>query len=470
MNELSRTIRRAALVPTVGFALLCVLLGYWQLVRAPGLRADEHNSRAQDRLRLIQPGRLYDADGDLLMGVERTARGYQRTYPAGRYVCHLTGYNDRSGLQWGLREAFLGIGRYEKPWAEFVEGPLQGNDVVLTIDLDAQQLATRLLRGKRGAVVALGAQTGAVLALVSAPAYDPDVILSSKWDYQLFREDPDSPELNRALQGLYPPGSTLKIMTAAIALDLGRVTPDTTFKCDGKYKVDGAEITCPRPHGTVTLQQALAVSCNTTFARLGTYIAGDEFASYVERFRLLEPAQMPLPSAQGRMGELGGSDGAVLLAETAFGQGKTLVTPLAIARLTLALAKGGTVLEPYMVDSVRGPDGRVRASARARVGGQAVSPAAAARVAGMMVRVVEEGTGRVAQLPGIEVAGKTGSAENPHGEPHSWFTGFAPADDPQVVVTAVVENAGAGAEAAAPIVREVMAYLLDRAGVREAAR
>ena len=466
MNELARTIRRVALVPAVGFAVLCLYLSWWQVVRAPALRADEHNSRARDRLRTIEPGEVLDADGELLLGVEKGREGWERTYPAGRYVAHLTGYNDRSGLQRGLRDALLGVGRYEKPWAEFIEGPMRGNDVTLTVDLDAQQLATRLLRGRSGAVVALGAQTGAVLALVSAPAYDPARILDSEWDYQLFQEDPELPELDRALQGLYPPGSVLKIMTAAIALDLDRVEPDTSFDCDGSYQIDGAKITCPRAHGTVTLAEALGVSCNTTFARLGEYVGGDEFADYVQRFELLEPAHVSLPALPGKLGDLRGQGHEVLLAESAFGQGETLVTPFAIARLTLALANGGTVLEPYLVSDVIAPGGHVPAGARARVVGQAVSAATAAEVAGMMVGVVEEGTGRVAALRSIEVAGKTGSAENPHGEAHSWFTAFAPADRPQFVVTCVVENAGAGSEAAAPIVREMLAHLLDRAGVR----
>ncbi|MGC9320292.1 MAG: penicillin-binding transpeptidase domain-containing protein, partial [Armatimonadota bacterium] len=214
MRQLSRDIKRVALVPAVGFAVLCLHLGYWQVLRAPELRADEYNSRAEDRLRATEPGRMYDSDSELLLGARKTPRGWERTYPAGEHACHLTGYNTKSGLQRGLRDAFLNVGRYEKPWAEFVEGPLQGNDVVLTVDLDAQKLATRLLRGRRGAVVVLGAHTGAVLTLVSAPAYDPESILESSWDFRLFQEDPNKPEYNRALLGLYPPGSVLKVLTA----------------------------------------------------------------------------------------------------------------------------------------------------------------------------------------------------------------------------------------------------------------
>lgn len=466
MEDLRHNIKRVALVPLLSFALLCGYLGYWHVLRGPELRAHPNNSRAQERLRTIQPGRLYDADAELLMGVAGSPGQWRRTYPAGRYVCHLTGYNERSGLQWGLRDAFLGIGKYEKPWAEFIEGPRQGNDVVLDVDLDAQELATRLLRGRRGAVVALSAHTGAVLTMVSAPAYDPETVLESDWDYQLFREDPDKPEYNRALQGLYPPGSVLKILTAAIVLDLGRVQPDTTFRCTGSYEFQGTTIRCPRAHGEVDLTEALAVSCNTTFARLAREISGKEFTDYARRFRLLERAQMPLPSSMGKLGDFSGPRGEVMLSETAFGQGATLVTPLAIARLTLALAQEGKVIEPYLVEMVRAPGGRVLARARPREVGPAVGPATAGAVAGMMRSVVEEGTGRVAQLRGIEVAGKTGSAENPHGEAHSWFTCFAPADDPAVVVTVLVENAGAGSEAAAPIAREVLEHLLEREGIR----
>jgi len=466
MQELSRNIKRIAMVPALGFALLCVYLSYWQFWRAPELRANPHNSRAQERLRSIEPGKLYDTDMQVLLGAQRRADGWKRTYPAGSYACHLTGYNERSGLQRRLRDAFLSAGEYESPWAEFVDGPLRGNDVILTVDLDAQELATRLLRGRRGAVVALSAHSGAVLALVSAPAYDPELILTSEGEFQIFQADPNVPELNRALQGLYPPGSVIKVFTAAVVLDLDRAREDTTFDCDGEYAIDGCKITCPQAHGEVTLREALTVSCNTTFAKLGRYFTADEFEDYARRFRLTALAQLPMFSKRGSIGDFGGEQRDVLLAETAFGQGETVLTPFAIARMTLAIANEGAVLEPYIIEAVRSPGGRILRSAREREAGRAVSVETARTLAGMMVDVVEHGTGRVASIRGVRVAGKTGSAENPHGRPHSWFTAFAPAESPEVVVTAVVENAGAGAEAAGPIVREVMAHLLSRAGVR----
>ncbi|MFP4249655.1 MAG: peptidoglycan D,D-transpeptidase FtsI family protein [Armatimonadota bacterium] len=460
--ETGRDIRRAAMIPAIGFGLLCLVLGYWQVVKAPDLRASEHNTRARERVKNTRPGEVRDIDGETLLGVTGEVGEWKRTYPAGEFVCHITGYNNNSGVQKGLRDALLGIGAYESPWSDFIEGPLEGNDVTLTVNLEAQELATRLLRGNRGAVVALDARTGAILTMVSAPAYDPAKVLDSEWDYQMFQEDPDRPEINRAVQGLYPPGSVMKILTAAAVLDLGRVRRDTEFECDGEYTLDGATITCPRSHGTVTLDQALQVSCNTTFAKLGDYLTDDEFVDYVEQLHLPERARVPIPSSAGSIPDFTGETPDVLLAESLIGQGKTLVTPLAIARLTLALANEGVVIEPYLTETVTGPSGKVLRRARPREEGRAVSAEAAAAVAGMMVNVVEEGTGEVAAIRGFEVAGKTGSAQNPHGRAHSWFTAFAPADSPRVVVTVVVENAGAGSEAAGPIVREVMTHLLGR--------
>ncbi|HUT75371.1 MAG TPA: penicillin-binding transpeptidase domain-containing protein [Armatimonadota bacterium] len=461
MREWSAGIRRIALVAMAGFALQCAYLSYWQVFRAPSLRADEHNTRAQERLKRIEPGKLLDRHGDVMLDARRTTRGWERVYPQGRDACHVTGYNSRSGVQSALRDAFLGIGSYEKPWHEFIEGLDRGNDVRLTIDLRAQQLATRLLRGQRGAVVALDARDGAVLTMVSAPGYDPETLLDNDWEYNLFREDPTAPELNRALQGLYPPGSVMKILTAAAALDLGRVTPDTKLTCEGSCEVDGEVITCPRRHGSITITQALELSCNVGFTKIGQMIGADDFRGYVKRFHLLDQANLPLPSAAGRMGELTGPRGKVMLAETAFGQGQTLVTPMAIARLTLAIASGGQVRQPYVVAAVLDAGGSTVNSRQALDLGRAVSAQTAAEVAGMMVGVVEEGTAQDAALRSVEVAGKTGSAENPHGEPHAWFTAFAPADSPRVVVTVIVENGGAGSEAAVPIARRVMLQLLS---------
>ena len=451
------------MLPAIGFALLCVFLGYWQVVQAPNLRADQYNRWAQERLRMTQPGEVFDARGHTVLGVERGAEGWDRAYPAGRNAAHITGYNARSGLQHSLRNALLATGRYESPWAEFIDGPRQGNDVQLSIDLESQRLATRLLRRQRGAVVALDARTGAVLTLVSAPAYDPEEVLASTYAFEIFRNDPDKPEYNRSVQGLYPPGSIMKIFTAAAGLDLDRIKRDTTFECSGEYSIGGTKITCPRAHGRVTVERALAVSCNTTFAQMGRYFSAGEYVDYAGRFRLFEPASVSLHASRGSIAEFTGDNRDILLAQTAMGQGETLVTPFAVARLTLAIASGGMVREPYLISGIEAPSGRKIATGRAREMGQAVKHETAQVVGGMMARVVEDGTGAVVAMRGVKVAGKTGSAENPHGRAHSWFTAFAPVDDPRIVVTVVVENAGAGSEVAGPIARDIIAHLLEHA-------
>jgi peptidoglycan glycosyltransferase len=320
------------------------------------------------------------------------------------------------------------------------------------------------LAGQRGAVVALDPRTGAVLALASAPSYDPVRILSTRDEYDLFRFDPQSPELNRAIQGLYAPGSVFKIFTAAAALDLKVATPETTFTCGGTERVARAKVVCRigGGHGKLDLDKAMWDSCNIAFAKLSQKIGIDGFIDYVKKLHLLDEADLALPSARGRMYDFRGFKGEVALSEASFGQGATLLSPLQIARLTATIANKGHVLQPYLVSEVRTPQKRVLMRGQAKDLGQGLSPEAAAQVKGMMVDVVEKGTGRSAALSMTTVAGKTGSAENPAGPAHAWFTCFAPAEAPRVVVTVIVEGGGSGSGTAAPIARRVLELLLEQ--------
>jgi peptidoglycan glycosyltransferase len=254
-----------------------------------------------------------------------------------------------------------------------------------------------------------------------------------------------------------------KIFTAATALDLGVATPKTEFTCAGEERVGKATVRCrlTSGHGTLDLDKALWDSCNIAFAKLGLKIGIEPFIDSVKKFHLLDPGDLALPASTGRMYDFRGFKGQVALAEASFGQGASMLTPLQIARLTAAVANKGRVLQPYLVAEARSPEGRVLERGQARDFGQAVSPEAAAQVEGMMVRVVERGTGRVAALAGVEVAGKTGSAELRRGPAHAWFTCFAPADHPRAVVTVIVEGGGSGSEAAAPIARRVLEQLLE---------
>lgn len=461
MREFAAPIRNLAMVWLGAFALLALVAGYWQVIAAPALQANPNNTRAADRLSLTQPGNVYASDGTLIMGSEKVAESWQPTYPEPTVFCHLTGYNARSGLQAGLREPLLGLGRYANTWQALLQGRLRGDDVHLTINAEAQRAAAQAMQGHRGAVVALDPRDGAIRVLVSAPAYDPDLLRNPE-AYELFRTDPFSPELNRALQGLYTPGSALKIMTAAIGLQTGAAQAHTVFTCGGEEKPGGTRVVCieEKGHGRITLEEALARSCNLTFAKLGLMIGAERYRQGVKAFHLLDAADLPLPSKSGGMADLTGPKGKVLLVHTAYGQGETVVTPLAMARLVATIAQGGEVIQPYLVAQVRDVQGRILQTGRGRNLGRACSPQTARAVAGMMTRAVEHGTAEGMNIRGVKVAAKTGTAQRGHGNPDVWMLAFAPAEDPVVAVAVVVEAGVSGSETAGPIAREVLRALL----------
>ena len=452
-------LRRLAVVWLAGLALLALATGYWQVVAAPALQANPNNGRASYRLSLIQPGKLLTSDGTVILTAQREAEGWRSEYPEPQVFCHLTGYNQRTGLQAGLREALLGLGRYSRPWQAFLPGGMRGEDVVLTLNAEAQRVATQALRGYRGAVVALDPRDGAVRVLVSAPAYDPQTVTTPE-AYELFRSDPHSAELDRALQGLYTPGSALKALTAAIGLQVSAATPTTQFTCAGTETVGGTRVSCPKVHGKLDLTAALAESCNISFAKLGLLIGPERFRDYVRRFHLLDSADLSLPSAAGRMSDLSGPRVKQYLAHTAYGQWQTLVTPLAMARLAATLARGGTVIQPYLVAEVRSPSGEVLQRGQGRELGQAVSPATARQVAGMMQSAVEKGTAGVLRIPGLTVAAKTGTAQKNQAKPDVWIIAFAPVENPTVALAVVIEGGESGGQTAGPIAREVLRALL----------
>ena len=462
MNELSQNIRRIALVAVWSFLLMALVFGYWQVVRAPALRAHPYNQQAQQQAKSIKPGLIYTGDGELVLGVEKDDEGWQHTCPAGPLYCHLTGYNEKTGLRKGLREALLGIGAHQDRWGA-VGYTEQGLDVVLTIDSEAQRRATELMEGKRGAVVALDPTDGAILVMVSAPSYYPAQVLESQMNYEMFTNHPASPELNRALQGLYPPGTILQIFVAAVGLDSGVVTSQTVFDCSGTEQIAGITVNCSKPggHGRLTLSRALADSCNIAFAELAQLIGPEQFRSYAQKFHLLDESDLPLPTAQGKMADLASDDAETELVEAALGQGTALVTPIAMARLAATIASGGQVLQPYLVDRITRQGGETVTDYRGGRLGVAISQETAQQVAGMMQVSVEDGSASSVALSGCRVAAGIGWTQNPEGKPHSWALGFGPVGAPQAAVAVIVENGVPGRPAAGPIAREILEVLLS---------
>ncbi|MGE5575612.1 MAG: peptidoglycan D,D-transpeptidase FtsI family protein [Syntrophothermus sp.] len=457
--------RRATRNLFYGFAgavvLLALVLGYWHFWRAPALEKNPYNPRLVLAGQAIPRGAILDRAGNTLAKSVAEGGRYRRVYLAPASLSQVVGYAHPrlgvAGLELAFNDYLVGSNAQQQLagfWERWLGRKQAGNDLFTTIDLEIQKAAADALGGRRGAVIALSVGTGEILASVSEPGFNPNE-LENKWDK--LAKDPESPLLNRAVQGLYPPGSAFKVLIAAAGIDSGLVTPETIYDCKGVRVVGKDEIHDfnNAVHGELTLTQALAVSCNYTFSGLGLQLGKDRFFRYANQFRLEDPpAVLGISANAGRLpGKLGLP--AEYLAEIGIGQGRLLVTPLEMALVAETVANNGVMMEPFLVREIRTASGRVVASFSPRRRARPISAATARVVREMMEVAVREGTGRGAQVAGVRVAGKTGTADNPHGRPHAWFIGFVPADAPKIALAVVVENAGTGGGVAAPIAARV---------------
>ncbi|WP_298458892.1 penicillin-binding protein 2 [uncultured Cellulomonas sp.] len=479
-------VRRIAVVVIAMFLALMGAATWVQYVQAAQLNADPRNVRTLYR--------EYDNfRGPVVVGGEPVASstpvddpfGFQRSYAQGPLYAHATGFYSvvfgRTGIERAANELLTGSADslFWSRIEDLVTGRQpQGSSVELTIDPAVQQAAAAALGSQRGAVVALDPRTGAVLAMVSSPTYDPNVLAGHDTTavneaYRALDADPAEPLVNRAIAGdTYPPGSTFKLVDAAAALEAG-LTPDSELAAPDVLPLPGSSATIGNfggascgPGGTVTMREALRTSCNTAFAQLGLDLGADALREQAQRFGFGAPLSIPLTVVPSRFPE---DPDAPQTALSAIGQYDVRATPLQMAMVSAAIANGGEQMEPYLISTVRSADLEVVEEASPDVLRTSMSQATAQALAEMMVGVVESGTGTAAQVPGVRVAGKTGTAQTTDdAAPHAWFTGFAPADDPQVAVAVIVENGGdAGNEAtggrvAAPIARAVFEAVLAR--------
>jgi len=442
------------------FVLLLAYLAIVQVVMGPQVANSPLNPRLAIAAQRTRWGRILDRHLGVLADSQEVAGRQVRRYAAGRLFAHILGYRSvRYGLA-GVESRYdpelLGLAAQD-PWRLLQDAagqPSQGNDLVLTVDAAVQQAAAVALGDYQGAIVALDPRSGAVLALVSRPSFDPDTI-DTGWSAIL--TDPTSPLLDRATQGQYPPGSSFKTITLAAALQSGRATEQTVFECPGSMMVAGATIADPNgeSHGRVTVRQAFALSCNVAFVQIGLKTGADAILGMARAFGLGSAPQFDLPAAPGHL-----PDSRVLgmrgLAQIAFGQGSLLVTPLQMSVVAATIANHGVRMRPFLLSQLRTPGGRILRTYAQRGSREVLPPSIAAQIASDMVTVVENGTGTGARIPGIRVAGKTGTAENPRGRTDAWFLAFAPADRPSVAVAVLLENAGRGGEVGAPAAQQVL--------------
>lgn len=342
-----------------------------------------------------------------------------------------------------------------------------GDTLVLGLNLDVQQAAEAALGDRPGAVVAMDPRTGAIVAMASHPAFDPNLfsagLTAATWNSLL--HDPRRPLINRAIRGAYPPGSVFKIVTASAALELGAVRPDTWFDSPGYYILGGWTFREWKALGHLNFIDAIAMSCDACFYELARRVGPEQVAAFARRYGLGQPTGIDLPDEGGgvvpdpawKRRALNEPWYAGDTLNMGIGQGYVLVTPLGIARVLAAVATGGDLVTPHAVTEVRTPRGTVIARIAPPPAGRVpVSARTMAVLQEGLRAVVTRGTASGMQIPGLTVAGKTGTAESPHGKPYAWFAAYAPVDHPQLVVVAVVENAGFGDEFAAPIVQRVL--------------
>jgi peptidoglycan glycosyltransferase len=460
---MDKPVRRLFLVFSLLFVALVLQLTYWQWIKAPELKIEPTNTRSIEEEMLIERGKIVSADGVVLADNIKVGDEYERTYPKGTYTSPWLGYSSlmygRAGVERVYNDDLTGqsgsLGVVNQ-----LTGTQQGADLKLTINMAVQQAAAKALGDRKGAVVALDPRTGAILALVSYPRYDPNQ-LDAIW--QEINTDEGRPLLNRATMGLYPPGSVFKILVAAAALETGKVTVDSQFEDTGTYTAGGYTVNNydQKVYGKHDFTKAFASSINTTFAKVGVELGADSLAGYAASFGFGQTPPWPLGGADSRFPDPDGMDVAHV-AQAAFGQGEVLASPLEIALIAAAVANDGKMMKPYIVETVTSAKGTVLRQADPSLWSQPISAATAATLRALMVQVVKSGTGTAAALSGVQVAGKTGTAEVADAESHAWFACFAPAENPSVVVAVIVENAGTGGSVAAPVARKVLAAALGR--------
>ena len=479
-------IRHLAAVVFTAFAVMVGAVTYLQVIQGPEYRDDPRNIRVATGLAGRERGTIITADGVMVASSSTDpadAQQFSRLYPEGSAYAHVVGYatlifgnsgiedtqsaalvSDRDATISGVLNAILG-------------GDIRPKGLRLTISDAAQQAAVEGLGDQRGAVVAIDPDTGAILAMVSTPSYDPAFLQGRNAGPagNALEADESEPLRNRAIDATYAPGSTFKIITAAAALEAGIAGGGTTFPDPEELELPGSNATISNYDGevcangdSVSLTQAFVSSCNTTFGALGMLVGAERLVETAEAFGFnqeipfdLDVLRSVIPGAATFENDRPG------VAQSAIGQRDVQATPLQMALVGAAVANDGEIMEPYLVQEVFNSEAQVESEAEPQVWRRAISPATAAALTDLMEKAVAAGTGFRVQIEGTIVGGKTGTAEVPDQAPDVWFVGFGPTqadegDDRRIVVAVVVENGGAagedgtGGSIAAPIARAVM--------------
>ncbi|HEY7630202.1 MAG TPA: penicillin-binding protein 2 [Thermoleophilaceae bacterium] len=481
---MNRQITQLFAVVLVLFTLLIVFTSRWTVFEAKSLQNQTANRRPLLEQLQIPRGFILAADGTRLAVNKRTGHGptlrYSRIYPTNDLFSHTVGYSFISHGSAGLEKKYNddlsgNANEFSSIIDELSGQKKEGNDLHTTLDPAAQRLSLQLLAGRPGSVVALDPRSGAVRVMASVPDYNPNDIPT---DFKQLNTDKAAPLFNRATQGGYPPGSTMKVVTATAAIDSGRYTPNSVVSGKSPKILGGVPLSncCTEGsgnYGPLTLTEGLAKSVNTVWGEVGEKLGNDIMFKYMNRFGFDKKPLLDLPSDElgvsgvyGSHGQLLGPNDAIDIARVAIGQERLRVSPLQMAEVAAAVANGGKLMKPRLVDRIETPEGRVVDTRGPAEIDQVMKESTAQQVTAMMEQVVKAGTATSAQIPGITVAGKTGTAEVANGTANqAWFIAFAPVPNPRVAIAVTVERTqGEGGTVAAPIAKQVIEQMLGANG------
>jgi peptidoglycan glycosyltransferase len=475
----NRPIVRLYGLVVVLFALLVAFTSRWTIFEASSLRDNSLNKRAILEQQRIDRGPIVAADGTVLAHSRRGTEGvYERTYPTGSLFSNTIGYYFTNLGSTGVeRYRSAALNGQTDTGLQAILDQLQGHKptgqkLITTLDPHAQRVAQEALGDHKGAVVALEPRSGAVTVMASSPSYNANSLRSSA-AFERLTHDSEAPLINRATQFGYAPGSTFKVVTATAAIDSGAYTPTSTLSGRDNVPISGVPLKNDdnESFGQITLTEALTNSVNTVWAQVAEHLGKATMARYMSRFGFDRKPQLDYPASE--MSASGESEGErivppqserVDVGRMGIGQDKLAVTPLQMAEVASAVADHGTLMVPHLTSRIVDSEGQTTLRVKPRVQSVVMKRSTAAAVTAMMEAVVNEGTGTPAQIPGVQVAGKTGTAETQIGTAinNVWFIAFAPAQNPRVAIAVTLKGVpGQGAGFAAPVARQVIERLLD---------
>jgi len=468
-------IRRLAVFFLVTFAIIVADVTYWQVIDASAMYNRPDNQRLALQARVVRRGIIYDRNGQVL-AQRITTNGVIHHYLTDSSLSGVIGYDT---IRYGKSELEASYDKYltgqvaGDSWNTVLDRwehkPGIGDNVTLTIDDRLQREVAAIMPDTPSAAVVADPRNGDILAMVSKPGFDANQVSNPTYWNSLLQDSQD-PLINRVTSGYYPPGSTFKIVTLSGALSSGVMSLNTLFagqRATGPISVGGYIIPSFSSnlndcggrvvYPPITLEQALICSDDIVFAEVGLAMGASRFIATTHAFGLDQVPPFAIPVVESHVRSTNGPMSEQLLAASAFGQGEIHVTPLQMLMATEAIADGGSIPYPNLVKRVTAPDGSLVQGERTGTLYQPVSSDVANQVKQAMIQVVEQGSGVLAQVPGVVVAGKTGTAETGAGErPHAWFVAFAPAGNPRVAVAVIVEHGGEGATVAAPLAKSIL--------------